>query len=115
MKLLIILIVSLASLNVTATDFDKEITQLCDKLKTCTLAEIGASNISPEMELMMKPMIDNICKQMIEQFNSTDIEGIQKEDAISCIKSMSALSFNDLKGDAAETQACADLEKKYNQ
>jgi len=115
MKLITILILSLLSFNVTATEFDKEITQLCDKLKTCTLAEIGAKNLSPKMEQMMKPMIDNICKQMIKQFNEADTEGLKKEDAITCIKSMSALSCKDLKGDGAETKECADLEKKYNQ
>ncbi len=115
MKLIIILILSLVSFNVTATEFDKEITQLCDKLKTCTLAELGANNFSPQMEQMMKPMIDGICKQMIKQFNEADTEGVKKEDAIICIKSMSALSCKDLKGDGTETKECMDLEKKYTQ
>ncbi len=115
MKLNYAALLLLLSFNASAAGLEAETKQFCEKIKTCAMAQIQGEEIPPEMEEMLVPMIDNLCKEMI---SSVDIAGGNKDleaDAAACMNSMSALSCDAIMSGEAETKACVALEKKVEQ
>jgi len=40
-----------------AQDFEKASMAMCEKVKTCTLEQMGQRDLTPEMRQMMEPML----------------------------------------------------------
>jgi hypothetical protein len=91
---------------------------LCEKIKTCALAQIAQQDFTPEMRQMMEPMLNGMCARVQSQITDVPTGHSLYGPALSCMKSMEALSCADLRdGDQLKTPECEAYEeasKKYN-
>lgn len=115
MKLNYAALLLLLSFNASAAELEAETRQFCEKIKTCALAQIQGEEIPPEMEEMLVPMIDSMCKEMISSVDEMRGDKALEADAAACMNSMSALSCDAIMSGEAETKACMALEKKAEQ
>ncbi len=67
MKTLITLILTLLTLNNANADMDAKLDQMCDKVKQCSLEEMG-SDVPPGMEQIMQGMFDSMCKSILSSY-----------------------------------------------
>lgn len=90
---------------------------LCEKVKQCTFEQMQAEQgISSEMRSMVEGMLNTMCKDFIK-FDEVDRDHELVEPALACMKSMSALSCDQLQEDNMATPACEAYErvaKAYN-
>lgn len=98
--------------NVVAGDLEDAATDLCEKVKHCSMAQISQADLTPEVRQMMEPMLQNMCDTMragVQQVPS----GHQLHDpALACMRSMAALSCDDFQDEGkVDTPAC----KEYQQ
>lgn len=102
----------LSSQAVADSEFSAEISALCEKTKSCAIAEMKKS-LPPNMQEMAIGMVSQACASIEQSYayleNGEHAELI--ESATACMKSMSSLSCEQLMGDS-ETQACKDYEKE---
>lgn len=115
MKLYYIAVLGLLSFNATAGDMEAKSQQFCEKIRTCTLAEMESQDIPPEMESMLKPLIDGMCTKMLEEMKAEETPKALEDDAMACMDSMNALSCSALMNGEADTKACSDFQKKAEQ
>ncbi len=98
--------------TIAESQFGTEVSTLCEKTKSCAIAEMKKS-LPANMQEMAMGMVSQACVS-IEQ-NYAHIENGQHADlvksATACMKSMSNLSCEELLDDP-ETQACKDYEKE---
>lgn len=91
--------------------------ELCEKVKQCTFEQMQAQEgIAPEMRSMVEGMLNTMCKDFIK-FDEVDRDHELVEPALACMKSMSALSCDQLQEDNMATPACEAYEraaKAYN-
>lgn len=97
--------------------FSTEISALCEKTKSCAIAEMKKS-LPPNMQEMAMGMVSQACVSIEQSY--AYLENGEHADlvdsATACMKSMSSLSCEELMDDP-ETQACKDYEeeaKKYD-
>ena len=98
-------------------DFEEASMALCEKMKQCTLAEMGdQEGMSPEMKDMIMNSMAGICDAMQAQFSSVQQLSGDEEDiaeaAGECMQSMAELSCSELMGggEQPDTQACQDYQ-----
>ncbi len=86
---------------------------LCEKVKSCAMAQISQANLTPEMSQMMQPMIDNMCANM--QGNMADLPRGHAlyEPAVACMRSMEKVSCAEMQSSSRpQTAECAAYEEK---
>lgn len=86
-------------------------TALCEKVKTCSMAQVPEADLTPEMRQMMEPMLENMCESM--RSNIAEVpEGHQLHDpAVACMRSMADLSCEQMQSEQqAQTEACREYE-----
>ncbi len=115
MKLPLISLLALFSINVSAVGLEAETKQFCAKIKTCTLAQIQTEQVPPEMEAMLTPMIDKMCQEMMASVAEADTQKGAEAEAAACMTSMTALSCDAIMSGKAETTECQALEAKSSQ
>ena len=115
MKLYYVAVLALLSFNATAGDMEEKSTQFCEKIRSCTLAEMASQDIPPEMEAMLKPLIDGMCTKMMAEMKADETPKALEDDAMACMDSMNALSCSALMNGEAETKACSGFQKKAEQ
>jgi hypothetical protein len=112
MKLPYAVLVLLFSANASAAGIEAKSKQFCEKIKTCTLAQMEGQDIPPEMEEMLTPLIDKMCTEMMASVDTSNSDKSLEEEGIACMDSMTALSCDALMSGKAETKECAALEAK---
>ncbi|MEM8501341.1 MAG: hypothetical protein AAF542_25245 [Pseudomonadota bacterium] len=92
--------------------FNSEISTLCEKTKSCAVAEMKKS-LPANMQEMAISMVSQACVSIEQSY--AYLENGKHADlvasATACMKSMSSLSCEELLDDP-ETQACKDYEKE---
>ncbi len=111
------ILVSTASFAVANSEFDAEINALCEKTKSCAIAEMKKS-LPPEMQEMALGMVSQACAGIQQSYSylaGSEYAGLI-DSATACMKSMRVKSCSDLMS-GPETPECEAYEKeaeKYN-
>ena len=87
------LIVSAGS--VWADDLESATTDLCEKVKSCSMAQIAEADMTPEVRQMMEPMLQNMCDAMRSGVQEVPTDHQLHAPALSCMRSMAELSCED--------------------
>lgn len=101
----------LAALNVQADDIGSAALAMCEKVKSCAMAQIAQEEITPEMRQMMQPMLDSMCANMKDKVQEVPLGHDLYEPAVACMRSMEALSCEQMQSEQADTPACQAYEK----
>lgn len=101
-----------SSQAIAESEFATEISALCEKTKSCAVAEMKKS-LPPNMQEMAIGMVSQACASIEQSYayleNGKHADLV--DSATACMKSMSSLSCEELLDDP-ETQACKDYEKE---
>lgn len=114
----ITLLIGLAGGTSANSEFETEISALCDKTKTCAIAEMKKS-LPPEMQEMAMGMVSQACvgiQQSYSYLAGSEYSGLINS-ATACMKSMRIKSCADLMSNP-ETPECDAYEKeasKFNE
>jgi hypothetical protein len=101
-----------ASLSVQAEELVDAATALCETVKTCSMAQVAKEDLTPEMQQMMEPMLENMCTAMRSGVQDVPTGHGLYEPAVACMRSMAALTCEQLQDEQqVETDACKEYEK----
>ena len=84
---------------------------LCEKVKACAMAEIAEEDLTDDMRQMMQPMLDNMCANMQTKVQEVPRGHGLYQPAVACLRSMQALSCEEMQTSQANTPACQEYEK----
>ena len=102
----------LTAVQVSADSLEAAAMAMCEKVKACSLAQIQASDMTPEMREMMEPMLDNMCANMQSKVQEVATGHPLYQPSIACMRSMEALSCEDMQDPALmQTPECEAYEK----
>ena len=96
-----------------AGTIEQQSLQLCDKIKSCALAELEGEDMPADMKSMVISSMDGMCAAMATEFNndSFDDHAALRQQAQACMASLSSLSCPQLMDGATGTPECVALEK----
>lgn len=85
---------------------------LCEKVKSCAIAQMEGQEITPEIRQMMQPMLDSMCAQVRGRVGEVPAGHPMYKPAVACMESMNSLSCDRMQ-DAAQviTPECEEYEK----
>lgn len=111
-KLAILIACGLFSTNLLA-DEGKDMTQeVCKKIKTCGTAEIELQGIPPEMQQVMKNMLDSMCTSVVAPYVSQTLDAGLQSQAEACLTDIEAMACDELmNGGADNSEQCIEFEK----
>jgi hypothetical protein len=78
--------------SVRADDISEAALGLCEKVKSCAMAQIAEEDLTPELRQMMQPMLDTMCANMQAKVADVDISHPLYAPAAACMRSMEALT-----------------------
>ena len=84
MKRILITITALLFMNTAHADLKDKTDQLCEKMKTCAVEEMGGEQ-PPGIIEMMKGMFDSMCASMIQPYATTFTEEGLEDKAEACL------------------------------
>lgn len=105
---------------VMADDLSGAASDLCEKVKACSMAQIAEADMTPEMRQMMEPMLDSMCQTMQQGVSEVPTGHELYQPAVACMRSMAQLSCTDFQDESkVQTPACVKYqelaEKTYNE
>ena len=65
---------------------------LCEKVKSCAIAQMEGQNIPEETRQMMQPMLDNMCTQVRGKVGEVPTGHPLYKPAVACMESMGAMT-----------------------
>ncbi|CAA0122689.1 Uncharacterised protein [Halioglobus japonicus] len=85
---------------------------LCEKVKSCAMAQIEGQNIPAETREMMQPMLDGMCTQIRGKVGEVPTGHPLYKPAVACMESMNSLSCENMQeaGDMI-TPECEEYEE----
>lgn len=101
-------------------EFKKATGELCDKMKSCALAEMGDMKDIPEqMRPMITAALDKACTSLSIYEESAAVDSKLTKAGTACIESMNKMSCDDMQnfdGDAptSDCKEFHELAEKYN-
>ncbi len=84
---------------------------LCEKVKACAMAGIAEEDLTDDTREMMQPMLDNMCANMQAKVQEVPRGHGLYGPAVACLRSMQALSCEEMQTSQANTPACQEYEK----
>ena len=113
MKLILVALVFSLSQSVWAGTIEQQSLQLCEKIKSCAVAELEGEDMPADMKEMVMSSMNGMCVAMASEFNNDSIKEYAdlRKQAEACMTSLAALSCSQLMNGATETPACVKLEK----
>jgi hypothetical protein len=92
---------------VAADDISSAATDLCEKVKACSMAQIEKEDLTPEVRQMMEPMLENLCASMRGGVKEVPAGHELYQPAVECMRSMANLSCEEFQDSAkVETPQC---------
>ena len=67
-------------------------TDLCEKVKSCAIEEMGSQQLTAEQRDMMQPMIETMCESVHEKIAQVTPSHPNYKPAIACMRSMQRLT-----------------------
>ena len=108
---------AIVALPAEADDIGDAALELCEKVKACSMAQIDKEDLTPEVEAMMKPMLDGMCANMQSRVAVVDSSHPMYDVSLRCMRSMSALSCDQMMNESPTvTPECEEYEaaaRKY--
>ena len=96
MKNLLIFISLLFVANTASAELDSAMDDMCEKMKSCSAAEIKRQGLSEDMVTMMTAMFDGMCKTWMNPYATALGNAGLEDKAEACIDSVVAVSCEDL-------------------
>lgn len=115
-SVLFIVLGLVVTLPVRADELAAEATKLCEKVKSCAMAQIAEEDVTPEMRQMMQPMLDGMCDDMRSSMDEIPTGDQLYKPALACMRSMQTLSCAAMQDEESmKTPACETYEKLRKQ
>lgn len=93
-------------------ELQKASAQVCEKMKSCALAQLQGQNLPPGMQEMITQTIDGMCAQVQQRYQLDLAQHSYYKPTLACLNSISQLSCNDIQNiDKALTTECATLQE----
>ena len=100
------------SVSTFADEYSDASLGLCEKIKSCAMAQMGSQEITPEIRQMMQPMLDGMCGKMLVNMPEVAQSHAMFKPAVACMKSLEALSCEQMQETSdANTAACKEYEE----
>jgi hypothetical protein len=100
------------AMPVRADDLADAASDLCEKVKSCALDEMGSQQLSEEQREMMQPMIETMCESVHEKIAQVTPAHPNYKPAIACMRSMQRLSCRMMQDpQQMTTPECQDYEE----
>ena len=85
---------------------------LCEKVKSCALAQMNQSDITPQMRQMIQPTLDTMCDQVTSKVSDVPQGHAMYDSAVACMRSMRTLACEDMvNSQPTVTPACREYEE----
>ncbi|MFT6550850.1 MAG: hypothetical protein ACJA1I_000881 [Zhongshania marina] len=98
--------------SVQADDLGESYNIMCEKMKSCALKNIGEADLTPDLRAMVMASLEGACVSIQQQFNNVATVHPLYGPASACMKSMTALSCEQIENMSDEkTPECARYEK----
>jgi hypothetical protein len=89
---------------------------LCEKVKSCALAQVAEEDLTPQAREMMQPMLDSMCAQVQGAASNVPVGHPLYAPAVACLQSMNSLSCEMMQDTVqARTAACETFENLARQ
>ena len=86
--------------------------QLCEKVKSCALAQMQEQDLTPEMREMMQPMLEGMCANMQGKVDDVPRDHRLYKPALECMRSMANLSCEEMQNaDQVRTPECEEYDR----
>ena len=108
--------IGMFSTTVTASEIEEAATELCEKVKACSMAHIAEADLTPEVRQMMEPMLQNMCETMRAGVREVPTGHELYQPSVDCMRSMAGLSCADFENEQKlNTPACAEYKRLAEQ
>lgn len=87
-RLFLIVLTLVANLPAHADDLITASLDLCEKVKSCAMAQVAEQDLTPQAREMMKPMLDNMCANMQSRIGEVPTGHPMYARALACMRSM---------------------------
>ena len=111
MKRIYLSVLALLFMNWAFADMTEKTDQLCEKIKTCSIEQMGADQ-PPGIREMMQGMFDSMCASMVAPYMQTYSDAGLENKAEACLDTVIAASCDELmanQGESYESQECQDF------
>lgn len=111
-KILVFILLACIGATTLADELSIELGNMCQKLKTCSLEKVEASQqLSPEMKKQMEAMFDKTCAGMEQNYKSGISAFPQHyKSALACVKSMANASCEQVMDRKQKSKECKEYE-----
>jgi hypothetical protein len=97
---------------VYADEFGDATQALCEKVKSCAVAQMAGQDIPPETRQMMQPMLDSMCTQINAKVGEVPTGHPLYKPAVACMESMNSLTCEEMQDAAGmATPECEEYEE----
>lgn len=111
-RLALLPLLSLLCVHAAADDISDAAQGLCDAVKSCALEQISKEDLTPEIQQMMEPMLENMCTTMQANVQQVPAGHPLYEPAVACMRSLESLSCEQMQNlDRTTTPECQEYEK----
>ena|GEM_PF-5972996 len=100
-------LLSMSIVSANADELSATSAAFCQKMKGCILSNPEIKNLSPDMQKLLTAQMKTMCTEIHNNFTPTDKS--LKDEALSCVRSLSAMSCQSLmalEAEEAPTPAC---------
>lgn len=87
-RLCLIVLTLVAILPAHADDLIAASLDLCEKVKSCAMAQVAEQDVTPQMLEMMQPMLDDMCASMRSRIGEVPTGHPMYARALFCMRSM---------------------------
>ncbi|TDG12442.1 hypothetical protein E2F43_12615 [Seongchinamella unica] len=99
-----------------ASEIEDAATELCEKVKACSMAHIAEADLTPEVRQMMEPMLKNMCETMRAGVREVPQGHELYQPSVDCMRSMAGLSCQDFEDEQKlQTPACKNYQRLAEQ
>lgn len=97
----------------TQADLNQSTSAMCQKFKTCSIAELEKQNLSADSIATLVESFDSMCQSWVKPYSQTLGQAGLESKAVACIDSMVARSCDDLMGAQGKfsSPACDQFQK----
>ena len=97
----------------SADDISSAAKDLCEKVRSCAMAQVAEEDMTPELRQMMEPMLDSMCANMQSKVQDVSAGHPLYQSSIACMRSMEALSCEEMQDEARmQTPECTAYEEQ---
>ena len=96
-----------------ADDFAQAADALCQKQRSCVMAQMGSQEMPPQMRQMMLQMVDGMCQSLQQNYVTAGDQGHPLyAQATACMRSLSEMSCQTLEDGQVDTPECQEYERE---